>query len=114
MLQQVVFYGLPMYKLGGTIPATNQSVKLLSASLSAPESAPVQTMAGPGSDVTMSGNDPRTNLPVGAFNLNVNATPHDTPLGKYYDVNGRTITAQYRPIEPGTSVDVTQQPTRAA
>ena len=27
VLQQVVFYGLPMYKLGGTIPATNQSVQ---------------------------------------------------------------------------------------
>src|SRR4029077_12986465 len=43
------------------------------------------------------------------LSLNPAATLHTTPHGSFYDVNGQTITAQYRPIEPGTTVDVTQR-----
>ena len=59
--------------------------------------------------MTINGTDPRTHLPVAPLSLNPAATLHTTPEGSYYDVNGQTITAEYRPIEPGTTVDVTQR-----
>ena len=106
VLQESVFYGLPLYNLAGAGPAVHATAH---AALSAATST---------SAVTIGGTDPRTGLPVAPVDLSLvlpgaGTGPlafhrNDTAHGTYFDVNGQTIQVQYRPIEPSTTVDVTQ------
>src|SRR6185312_6629199 len=89
-----------MYKLGGAISANNASVQQLSNA--------VQLTAAPvAGSVTITGTDPRTGRDVAPLTLNPAPTLVNTPEGSFYK-DGEPITAQFRPIEPGTAVDVTQ------
>ena len=108
VLQESVFYGLPLYNLGSSIGQGTP-----------PTGGPAT------SDVTISGTDPRTGLAVAPLDLSLtlpgagsgahNFHRNDTAHGSYFDVNGNTIQVQYRPIEPMAALDVTQaDPTTGA
>ena len=58
--------------------------------------------------MTISGTDPRTQRSIAPLTLD--PTPHlvTTPEGSFWK-DGQPITAQFRPIQPGTSIDVTQR-----
>jgi hypothetical protein len=104
-LQQVVFYGLPFYGLGGVIPANNASVRLLSSV----SGAAVQQQASSSGGVTISGTDPMTHLNVAPVSFDPTFTQVGTPPAPSYFKDGDPITVQQRPIEPGRSLDVTQR-----
>jgi hypothetical protein len=103
VLQESVFYGLPLYDLGSSI----------AQGAAAPAAA-----TSTASDVTISGTDPRTGLSVAPVDLALTLPGagtgpnafhrNDTAHGSYFDVNGDTIQVQYRPVEPMTRLDVTQ------
>ena len=101
VLEQVVFYGLPIYKLGGAIPADNRSVQALSNA--------VELMAAPvAGSVTIHGTDPRTGRDIAPLS----STPRRRSSTRRTARSTRSRPADHgavRPIEPGTSVDVTQR-----
>ena len=101
--QESVFYGLPFYKLSA--PLVHTALRKTS-------------VVNGGSSVTISGTDPSTGLPVAPLDVSLTLpgagtgpntfNENDTPHGTYFDVNGETIQVQSHPIEPSTSVDVSQ------
>jgi peptidase C25-like protein len=83
-INESTLYGLPMWKLGtGSLP-------------SAPQSLPTFT-------------DP-SGLQAAAVSVSPTFSPVATPgYGTYYTVNGQAEFVNRRPIEPSTTVDVTQE-----
>jgi CSLREA domain-containing protein len=104
VLEEATFYGLPLFNLASAVTQSDASVHAL------PMGSSSNTPQLP-----LSGTDPRTHLSVAALNESLDGSfnRHDTGNGSYYDVNGQTITAENRPIEPGTTIDVTQPNLRA-
>ena len=106
VLQESVFYGLPLYNLGASAAGASTATAAAAAATS------------PTSDVTIGGTDPRTGLAVAPVDLALTLPGagtgprafhrNDTAHGSYFDVNGETIQVQYRPIQPMTTLDVTQ------
>jgi hypothetical protein len=83
VLMQTVFYGLPYMRLAGTF---------------VPEVPPVAPVLG---------TDPKTGLL--ASELSVDAPPTLVTTGPFYVVNGQDpLTADGRPVQPRTDVDITQ------
>ena len=99
VLQEVVLYGLPMYKPGN-----------------APASADPVTHPANGSGPALT-TEPVTGLDVASVPVSLTLPPttgpnalhpNDTGNGRYFDVDGNTVQVQYRPVEPLVNRDVTQ------
>ena len=79
---QVVFYGLPMYRIGGAAP---------------PPVEPFEPVA----------NDPVSGLPSSVVHVASTPQLESSPFGSYYTVNGEVQATPYQPVQPRTSTDVT-------
>ena len=113
VLQESTFYGLPIYGLASAVPASNTTLRTFAAA-AAPTSA--------NSSIAIAGTDPRTGLPVAPISVPLHEGTTGGPgvlhkvttaKGSFYEVNGEKIMAEYRPIEPMTSLDITQANQRA-
>jgi Ca2+-binding RTX toxin-like protein len=82
-MQQIIFYGLPMYSLGATPP----------------DSPPVPLPTAI---------DPGTGLEAATITLTPTYQENTSEEGTYFSVGGQTQQTHYRPIQPIDSVDVTQ------
>ncbi|HET9728663.1 MAG TPA: hypothetical protein VFR41_04535, partial [Acidimicrobiia bacterium] len=102
VLQESVFYGLPLYSLAAPLPGSNGTIQVLTMGAT-----------GNGPDTTISGTDPRTHLDVAPLSDSTPASLVHTGNGDYYEVNGQKIMVQNRPIEPMNTFDVTQPNHRA-
>ncbi len=85
-MQQAIFYGLPMYALGATPPA------------SPPPPLPVATDTG-------------TGLEAATLSLTPTYETNSTPEGEFLSIEGQTQHTHYRPIQPLDTFDVTQDVT---
>ncbi len=94
VLQQVVLYGLPMYKPAGAAPTPPAP----------PTPRPLVT-------------DPTLGLPTASVPIALtqggSSGPDvlhavDSGSGRYYEVDGKTMQVQYRPVQPLVTRDVTQ------
>jgi Domain of unknown function DUF11/WD40-like Beta Propeller Repeat/VHL beta domain len=83
VLSEATFYGLPMYKVGPTVAL--------------PPAPPAPATSA----------DPQTGLTVANITTTPTLTPTTSPFGRYY-ASDDTAVVNYRPVEPQTSVDVTQ------
>jgi Tol biopolymer transport system component len=83
VINQSTLYGLPMWRLGTGTPA-------------APP-APGPTFI-----------DPATGNPAQSISLSPTFTRNDNAYGTFFTVNGESVAESRRPIEPSTSVDITQ------
>jgi hypothetical protein len=82
-LQEIVFYGLPMYRVG--------------ASTAGPVTPPEPTVV----------TDPGTGLGVASFDLELTFSQETSALGTFFTIDGDTQGIHYRPIQPKVSTDVT-------
>ena len=95
-LQEVVFYGIPTFRLGTTSPA---SPSLQLAATSTGDAAPAPLAPVPGTN----------GMPTAASlgNLTFDLTARPSADGTAYTVNGETLAVNGYPVMPKTSVDVT-------
>lgn len=91
-LQEVAFYGLPMWRIGGK--ASNGASPLKTT---AP--APVPTVS--------TAEDAATGLPSYATTTTLSFQRSDSTSGSYWSVNGQTQTTAGLPVQPRTSLPVT-------
>jgi CSLREA domain-containing protein len=101
VIQEMNFYGIPLYRLPSS-PAVSRNAALRNAP----------------SNTTPLSTDPRTGLPIAPLTVDLAVGPTSGPNTllrvpstggpAHYEVNGQTIDVQSRPIEPMTTVDVTQ------
>jgi len=84
-LQEIVFYGLPMYRVG--------------ASTAAPVVPPEPVVIA----------YPGTLLGVASFDLDLTFSEETSPLGTFFTIDGDTQGIHYRPIQPKVSTDVTAE-----
>ncbi len=109
ILQGFTLYGLPMFRLDTAAPAPAAPAPAALALEALAAATPLPALA----------TDPITGLGVApvSFDLTVGGTSgpgtlHDntTPDGhRYFDVDGETVQAQYRPVQPITSADVSRR-----
>ena len=93
-LQEIAFYGLPMWRIGGPTSDGSTAVVL-------PAPAALTTVTP-----TISTGD-ATGLPAYDTSSSPSFTRHDLSGASFWDANGQTQTTAGAPIEPRTSVGVT-------
>jgi hypothetical protein len=89
VLEESVFYGLPMYQLN--VPGATPAAAAVSLSTAAAASYV----------------DPATGLEAADIHAEPSFTLATQPDGSYYHVAGKTQAIHYRPVEPLTETDVT-------
>ncbi|HEY5422050.1 MAG TPA: hypothetical protein VIK05_01185, partial [Ilumatobacteraceae bacterium] len=95
-LQEVVHYGLPMYRIAATAPSAPAAL----AALTAPTAS-----ADPGLPTTP---DPITSVPAAAVNLDMTGVIRNDrgASGSFYSLDGNTLEVKDRPVEPLSVTDV--------
>jgi WD40-like Beta Propeller Repeat/Right handed beta helix region/Periplasmic copper-binding protein (NosD) len=110
-MAELVFYGLPMYRIGGTAPLSDR----VAAPLKAAPAGGAAATAGPREAAAASvfGTDPATGLATESLTLD-KAFSDSTDLvapadgrGKYYQGSNGVIVEHFRPIEPKGIVPIT-------
>jgi hypothetical protein len=93
-LQEVVHYGLPMYRIAAT-----------PSSAAAPIVAVVSATAAPGLATSP---DPITSVPAAAVTLNMTGVVRNDSAtqGSFYSLDGNTLQVKDRPVEPLSVTDV--------
>ena len=105
IMQSWTYYGLPMYTLGNIVPTTFAAavgaspLRVGTASLIPASTASPVTFEQPNNKGVV---PVSIDLAGGALELNT------TDNGKYYSVDGNTIVAQYRPVQPLVDVPIPQ------
>jgi hypothetical protein len=97
VLQSLTFYGLPMFRSGGdvTASASTRSLQTESQALDAPG-----VTFGPGNAL-------RLDLQVGSSSAPAVLHQVNGSDGNYFEVDGQTLTAQHRPVQPRADIELT-------
>src|SRR3954447_8037126 len=100
-MEETVFYGLPMWRVGG--PAYHAGDTLPTLNPAAPTDPPAaHVIKSDGIDTGFSG------LTTAEITINPTFTRTSTSKGDVWSVGGETQVTHYRPIQPRTSVGVTR------